>query len=482
MRIIHPRICLFLLAALGLWVSIGPNLGQSEERLPSTAVGAFSIAAPSGGRVEADDSPVPAHAAPFSAEELASRRGKVYDGIGDDIAVMCGFYASSNEYRRTRQHNNFYYLTGVETPNCALLLDGRAKQATLFTPVGRFGPKSPAAVQITAQTGIEHVLGTNQFTDTIKAAAEGRKRVFMLAAPDEGYSQSRDSFIGPEREPSVLPGDPWILRAKQFRDGVKNLVGELEVANLQTVIDPLRRVKSPAEIARMREAGRIGAEGIADAIRATRPGILERELEGAFELACLRNGAHGSAWTTIVATGPKITEFHYFENSRRIQPGEMILVDAGPDYNYYCSDLTRVWPASGPYPPRYRELYDKLLEVHKAMVAAVKPGVTYNDLNRVLHDTAKAQGIDRFIVSGAGHYTGMAPHDVGNMRDPFVPGVVFNIEPLLVVGPENLHIRFEDTVLCTGTGHEVFTPLDILPWEADKLLEMRDGKRAAGSP
>jgi Xaa-Pro aminopeptidase len=280
------------------------------------------------------------------------------------------------------------------------------------------------------------------------------------------------------REPSsVLPGDPWVLRAKQFRDGVKSLVGELETANLQSVIDPLRRVKSPAEIARMREAGRIGAEGIADAIRATRPGILERELEGTFELACLRNGAHGSAWTTIVATGPKITEFHYFENSRRIQPGEMILIDAGPDYNYYCSDLTRVWPADGPYPPRYRELYDKLLEVHKAMVAAVKPGVTYNDLNKVLHDTAKLQDIDKFIIGGAGHYTGMAPHDVGNMREPFVPGVVFNIEPLLVVGPENLHIRFEDTVLCTETGQEVFTPLDVLPWEADKLLEMRDGKQ-----
>jgi Xaa-Pro aminopeptidase len=476
MRIIRRRNChLSLLFALSLWVSIGPGLIQSEERIPATDADASSITAASGSSVESDDSPVPAHAAPFSVEELASRRGKVYEGIGDDIAVMCGFYASANEYRRTRQHNNFYYLTGVELPNCALLLDGRTKQATLFVPVGRPGPtRPPAAEQITAQTGIENVIGANQFADTIKAAAAGRKRVFMLASPDEGYSQSRDSFFGVEREPSALPGDPWILRAKQFRDSVKNLVGELEVANLQTVIDPLRRVKSTAEIARMREAGRIGAEGIADTIRGTRPGILERELEGVFELACLRNGAHGTAWTSIVATGPKITEFHYFENSRRIQPGEMILIDAGPDYNYYCSDLTRVWPASGPYSPRYRELYDKLLEVHKAMVAAVKPGVTYNDVNKVLRDSAKAQGIDRFIVGGAGHYTGMAPHDVGSLRDPFVPGVVFNIEPLLVIGPENLHIRFEDTVLCTETGHEVFTPLDVLPWEADKLLEMRD--------
>jgi Xaa-Pro aminopeptidase len=188
----------------------------------------------------------------------------------------------------------------------------------------------------------------------------------------------------------------------------------------------------------------------------------------------LRAGAHGSAWTSIVATGPKITEFHYFENSRTIAPNEMILIDAGPDYHYYCSDLTRVWPASGPYPARYRELYDKLLVVHKAMIEAIKPGISFNDLNRVMRDTAHEQQIENYIVGIAGHYTGMAPHDVGTYREPFVPGVVFNVEPLLLVRDENLHIRFEDTVLCTESGHEVLTPLDILPWEADKLIEMRD--------
>jgi Xaa-Pro aminopeptidase len=367
----------------------------------------------------------------------------------------------------------------VEKPDCALLLDGRTKQATLFVPGARHGASGQFA-QITERTGIEEVAGTNEFNETIKTAANGRKRVFMLAKPDEGYSQSRDSFIEMRVDPkvSILPGDPWTLRAKQFRDGVQGLVSELEVANVETVIDPLRRVKSAAEIERMRRAGRIGAEGIADAIRATRPGILERELEGVCEAAFLRGGSHGSAWTTIVATGPKITDFHYFENSRRIQPGEMILIDAGPDYHYYCSDITRVWPASGPYPPRYRELYDKLLVVHKAMIDTIKPGITFNDLNRIMRDTAKAQDIDRYLVGIAGHFTGMAPHDVGSLREPFVPGVVFNVEPLLLVRGENLHIRFEDTVLCTETGHEVLTPLDILPWEADKILEMRDSGRS----
>jgi Xaa-Pro aminopeptidase len=425
-------------------------------------------------RCRADD-PAGRKTTTFAASEFAARRAKVMEAIGEDIAVMCGVYASPNEYRRTRQHNNFYYLTGVERPNCALLIDGRSKQTTLFVPTGR---RTAALDRVAADTGIEQVVGVGEFADRIKAAADGRKRVFLLTGPDEGYSQSRDSFIPPNAQ-SALPGDPAVLRAEIFRDNVKKLVGELETANLQSVIDPLRRVKSAAEIEVMRRAARIGAEGIADAIRGTRPGILERELEGLFELACLRNGAHGSAWTTIVATGPKITEFHYFDNSRRIGPGEMILVDAGPDYEYYCSDLTRVWPASGPYPPRYRELYDKLLEVHKLMIAAVKPGVTVGQLGKVRLEAAQAQGIERFVLNNypPGHYTGMSAHDVGSENEPFVPGVVYNIEPLLLVGSENIHIRFEDTVLCTDTGHEVFTPLEILPWEADKLLKMRDTRQ-----
>jgi Xaa-Pro aminopeptidase len=450
---------------------------QSDDWIHQLAVARLAAAAALGGRGTTDDPSTPAHAVLFSVDEVAGRRAKVLDGIGDDIAVMCGVYAGPNEYRRHRQHNSFYYLTGVETPNSALLLDGRAKQATLFVAVSRFSPR-PNFVEIAKHSGIDRVVEAKEFNDTIKAAAEGRKQVFMLASPDEGYSQSRDSFFVADMQSPALPGDPWILRAQKFRDGVKGLVGDLEVANLERFIDPLRRVKSSAEIARMREAGRIGAEGIADTIRATRPGILERELEGVFELACLRNGGHGTAWTSIVATGPKITEFHYFENSRRIQPGEMILIDAGPDYNYYCSDITRVWPASGPYPPRYRELYDKLLEVHKAMIDAVKPGVTVRQLRQVRTEAAKTQGIERFVLNyPPGHYTGMSAHDVGSDNEPFVPGVVYNIEPLLVVGPENLHIRFEDTVLCTETGHEVFTPLDVLPWEADKLLEMRDKRK-----
>ena len=449
-RVSTQRMCRVVFLAFAL-VAVWPVAGRADEPGPKN-LGPPSLIT-----------------SPFTTEEFAARRAKVYEAVGDDFALLFGA-DEPQDYRRPRQHNNFYYLTGVESPGVTLLLDGRTKEATLFVPPGRSGAAQAEAKSM----GIEHVAPANEFGKLVREAAEGRNRVFLPRWPGEGNAQARDSFRSPGSRPAELPADRRPSRVQDFRDGVLVLTGPLEVVDLEKVLDPMRRVKSPAEIVAMRVAGRIGAEGIADAIRATRPGVLERELEGVCELAFLRNGAHASAWTTIVATGPNITNFHYFANTRRIEPGDMVLVDAGPDYQYYCSDITRVWPASGPYPPRYRELYDKLLEVHRATVAAVKPGATIQELGKVMMETARHEGIGQLVFSNPGHYTGMAPHDVGDRREPFVPGVCFNVEPLLVSGQERLHIRFEDTILCTETGYEVLTPLDVLPWEADKLLEIRD--------
>ncbi len=171
-----------------------------------------------------------------------------------------------------------------------------------------------------------------------------------------------------------------------------------------------------------------------------------------------------------------MVELHYMRNNRRLRPGEMLLVDAGPDYCYYTSDVTRCWPVTGPFPERYADLYDKLLEVHRAGIATVRPGKTMYDVLRAMHAKARELGIAKHLLPVAGHYTGMAVHDVGRSSEPFVPGVVFNVEPLLMIRSEQIHLRLEDTVLCTEQGPEVLTPLDILPWERVKILAIRDGK------
>ncbi len=427
-------------------------------------------AAGTGSAASSGDAARVAPAALFAPADFRARRARVCQAIGEDLALLVGI-DEPQDYRRPRQHNNFYYLTGVETPGAALAIDGRTREATLFLPARHL---RRAAEEIARETGIDHVVENSRFTELVRRAAEGRGRLFLPRWPGEGNAQARDSFPSPSAARPEPPADRRPSRAEDFRDGVLSLTGPIEVVDLETVLDPMRRVKDAAEIAAMRGAGRIGAEAIADAVRATRPGILERELEGVCELAFLRNGAHAGAWTTIVASGPNLMNFHYFANTRRIEPADMILVDAGPDFAYYCSDITRAWPASGPYPDRYRELYDKLLAVHRAAVDAVAPGVRIADIGRAMLAEADAQGIRPYVLTNPGHYTGMAPHDVGDRAAPFVPGVCFNVEPLLVIPAELIHLRFEDTVLCTETGHECLTPLDVLPWEAEKLLEMRD--------
>lgn len=404
----------------------------------------------------------------FTKEEFAARRAKVYEAIGENVAVLVGAPAGS-AFHRWRQHNEFFYLCGVEREGAVLLLDGRSKQTTLFLPSRR--RRGPS---MTDRTGIERVMPGAKFVEELKSAAKGCARVYLATWPGEGNAQARD--VWPRRRSRSLPADRRPRRVKDFESGVLEIIGQVEVVPIESVMDPMRRVKSAAEVKAMREAARVGALGIRAAIKATRPGVLERELEGVVELTFLKSGAHRSAWTPIVASGPNITNFHYMENMRRMEAGDMVLIDAGPDLNQYCTDITRVWPVSGQYPKRWRELYDKLLLVHKATIAAVRPGVTVRELTRVLRSAADEQGIRRHVLGVSGHYTGLAPHDVGDRGAPFVPGVVFNVEPLLVVPGERLHIRFEDTVLCTEGEPEVLTPLDILPWDADKLLAIRDGK------
>ena len=411
----------------------------------------------------------PFGAGAFTKGEFAARRAKVYDAIGDGMVILYGA-PKRERYRRWRQHNNFFWLCGVERADTVLVLDGKKREATLFTKRIKAG-----ATAEQERTGLEHVVSIGRFEPILIELTKDAKRLYLPRWPGEGSAQARDSFSRWGKPDP--PFDGRSSRPQDFRSGILRIAGEKEVKDLETILDPLRRVKSAAEIAVMRKAARIGAIAIRDAITATRPGILEAELQGVVELACLRAGAHASAWTPIVAAGPNITDFHYMDNQRRLVADDMVLIDAGPDYAYYTTDITRVWPTSGTYPKRWREIYDKLLIVHRKTIAAVKPGMTYRKLTGILRSEARAQGIANLVVGGAGHYTGMSPHDVGSWGEPFVAGVVFNVEPLVIVPEEHLHIRFEDTVLCTENGGEVLTPLDVLPWGADALLKIRDEQR-----
>jgi Xaa-Pro aminopeptidase len=159
-----------------------------------------------------------------------------------------------------------------------------------------------------------------------------------------------------------------------------------------------------------------------------------------------------------VGSGPNSCVWHYEENARQMEEGDLVLMDFGADLDYLCMDITRTWPASGKFTPEQKEIYEIVLAVQKACIEAYKPGVTSQDVRRHVSEVLKAKGIDsRGLRGGIGHYVGMAVHDVGPRGVPLQEGMVFAIEPALYYTDKNIGIRIEDTILITKDGCEVLT-------------------------
>ncbi len=211
------------------------------------------------------------------------------------------------------------------------------------------------------------------------------------------------------------------------------------------------------EIELIRKSSQIGAEGVKEAIKGTRPGMYEYEIEVAARYVYAKLGARGDAFRPIVASGPNTTILHYSANYRRMMDGEIVYMDYGADYEYYTSDITRTWPVNGRFTPEQEKMYRCILEARDAIIAAMKPGVTIAQLKDVAEEAYKKHGFGKeFVVLGRyiGHPVGISVHDVEppDRNRPLEAGVVYNVEPLLEFSEKKIHMRLEDTVLVTPTG------------------------------
>ena len=207
---------------------------------------------------------------------------------------------------------------------------------------------------------------------------------------------------------------------------------------------------------------KIGAEGVKEAMRGTRPGMYEYELEAVARFVYTKLGARGDAFRPIVASGPNTMIWHYSANNRRMQDGEVVYMDYGADYEYYTSDVTRTWPVSGRFTPEQEKIYRCILEVRQTVIAAMKPGVTIVNLQDIAEEVYKRHGFHKeFLAIGRsiGHTVGISGHDVLSFdrKRPFEAGVVYNVEPILEIPEKRIHLRLEDTVLITPGGAENMT-------------------------
>ncbi|PYT04364.1 MAG: hypothetical protein DMF60_15590 [Acidobacteria bacterium] len=235
--------------------------------------------------------------------------------------------------------------------------------------------------------------------------------------------------------------------SKQAISVIQQLVPQLVLQDLNPLLDDMRWIKTPYEIELMRKSCKIGAEGVKEAIKGTRPGMYEYELEAVARFVYAKLGARGDAFRPIVASGPNTTIWHYSANNRQMNDGDVVYMDYGADYEYYTSDVTRTWPVSGRFTPEQEKMYGCILEVRETVIAAMKPGVTIGNLQDVAEEVYKIHGFYKeFLAIGRsiGHTVGISVHDVlsSDRKRPFEAGV---------------HLRLEDTVLITSRGADNMT-------------------------
>jgi Xaa-Pro aminopeptidase len=399
----------------------------------------------------------------FPPEEYAARRARVMERIGDAVAVLAGTTDRPGE-QPLRQGNQFHYLTGVVEPQALLLIDGRARRTTLFLRPrderrerNTLGPALSPGDSAARATGVDEVLPRDAFAEAVaRAGAEGRA-IYTPFRPEVLGSASAGDVV---RLARVTKADPWDgrpSREEAFRAKLQEAAPRATLRDLDPILDTLRGTKSPREIAVIREATRITGLAIVEAMRDARPGAHEYELQAAAEYAFKRHGAYGPAYFALVATGPNSWYSHYHKNTRRLADGELVQFDYAPDYNYYVSDVTRVFPANGRFTPRQREYYGAYLALYRALLTSIRPHVTAADvvaaalpkMDAVLAsvrftDPRIRDAATRFVEGfraraprSLGHTIGMEVHDVAYPTRTLEPGQVFTIEPAMTIPPRS---------------------------------------------
>jgi Xaa-Pro aminopeptidase len=447
----------------------------------------------------------------FPPEEFGSRRARVMEKIGDGVAILLGTTEPPGEMP-LRQGNQFFYVSGVVEPRAILVIDGKAKRSTLFLnprnaqrETSMYGPGLSPGEDAAKTTGIDAVLPRSDFQAAVDGfAREGRVIYTPFRAEVLGSISSGD----PDRLWTANKNDPWDGRSSReqaFLAHLKVAAPNCEVRNLDPLLDAQRGIKSPREIETMREATRIAGLGIMEGMRDAHPGMAEYELQADSEFVFKKYGAFGAAYFALIGAGPNTYYTHYHRNTAKLQDGDLVQFDYAPDYKYYQSDVTRVYPANGKFTPWQREYYNIYLQLYRAVMTSIKVHVSPRDIVKeavVKMDAIMAgyhftddkikTAAQKFVenyrrqqerATGLGHTVGMEVHDVRMPTQTLEPGEIFTIEPEMRIEEDHLGLRLEDMLLITETGYEnlsSFVPIEIA--DIEKLMaDRRHGLSAAHS-
>lgn len=410
---------------------------------------------------------------------------KFIESIGrDSIAIIPAAHEARRSYDteyKFRQDSDFAYLTGFPEPDAIAVIDPASKKP--FTLYVR--PRDPEMeTWYGRRQGVEgaeknykadKAIPVDKFQADLNKLLDGHDKLYYRFGVDEKLDLQILAYLSGQRQRRLKTAYPP-----------------------HTIIDPtiliheMRLHKTPDEVDLMQKAATISAEAHVLAMKAVRPGMNEFQIESLIEAYMRENGASGVAYNSIIGGGDNATILHYVENNRPLSDGDLLLVDAGAEYDGYAADITRTFPVNGRYSPAQREVYDVVLDVQLQCIEATKTGNTIKGrqelsielltegmkklglLKGKTKDLIKKKEYMKYYMHGVGHYLGMDVHDAGryftdqtakNSR-PFAPGMVLTVEPGLYIPPDDksapakyrgIGIRIEDDVLVTEDGNRNLT-------------------------
>lgn len=417
----------------------------------------------------------------FTKEELAARRNTIFNLIGNKAVALMQGASGIPGFSVFRQANNFYYLTGIETPHAYLLMNGRNRSSTLYLPHRDAATEANEGGVLSAEdaelvkrlTGIEQIKGIEFLstdlvgTGLIKPPAP---KLFTEFSPAETGNDSRDEILFGQARNAADPWDGKPTKEASFIQKIKERFPQFEIFDLTPTLDSMRLIKSPAEIALIRKATQISGLGLMEAMRSTQPGIYEYQLDAAAKYIFYLQGARGDAYPSIIGGGTNAYIGHYFHKTDLLKDGDLVLMDYAPDYRYYSSDVTRIWPVNGKFSAEQKEMYNFIVAYRDALFRYIKPGVTSGEvLDKAAAEMKEYLVGKKFLkpdhlkavedgLKFRGHFqhpVGMAVHDVGTVHGVKLrPGMVFTIDPMIWIHSERLYMRIEDMALVTEDGVE----------------------------
>jgi len=417
----------------------------------------------------------------LSPKVFAERRVRFLDAIGPGVAVFPSapvFIRNNDVEHAYRQDSDFHYLSGFDEPESVLVLTNQHPEhrAILFVR-----PRNPE----------------REIWDGPRAGVDGAVKDFGVDAAFEigELAEKLPDYLQDVKRAhyQVGRGHPFDGRFFRALDAVrarrrKGVHAPSEIVDPGVALHELRLLKTSEEIEAMKRAAAVTRDAHVRAMAVAKPGMHEYEVEAEMARIFRAGGSERPAYDSIVGSGPNATILHYRANRRRMEEGELLLIDAGCELDYYASDVTRTFPIGGTFSGPQRTLYEICLASQIAAIEAVKPGATIDDVHDVAVRVITQGLIDEGLVEGpldsalederykpyymhrTSHWLGLDVHDVGpyfvrGEPRPMQPGTVLTVEPGIYVGADadcdpkwrGIGIRIEDDVLVTEGGHENLT-------------------------